>query len=284
MKSTLLRAGLLCVITGVLAFTWVDAPSHDELTSERAEILMRNIGHRLLWSIGDSSSIVLPVTKVAEQTYQINMAKDFGFSHDSLISIVDESLSTAGELDYRVRVLNCKNQQLIYGFEVMRQGSVTPCEGRIQPRGCYAIQIALLPVTNTTTWATYAFTFFGIALLIGGWARSRPPKDQQISAPYREVDLVRIGDYEFDAARRLLKWKDVTAELSFREAQLLGILALHQNELVARDVLMKVWEDEGIFVGRSLDVFMSRLRKRLQHDKRIRIIGVHGKGYQLEIT
>ena len=72
--------------------------------------------------------------------------------------------------------------------------------------------------------------------------------------------------------------------LTAKEAKLLYVFANAQLELIDRDQLMKeVWEDEGVIVGRSLDMFVSKLRKKLQADPRVSILNVHGKGYKLVI-
>ena len=62
-------------------------------------------------------------------------------------------------------------------------------------------------------------------------------------------------------------------------------MAQHPNEVLSRDTLIaKVWEDEGVIVGRSLDVFISRLRKLLKGDDSVQIKTVHGVGYRLEVS
>ena len=72
--------------------------------------------------------------------------------------------------------------------------------------------------------------------------------------------------------------------LTAKEAKLLHVFANAQQEVIDRDQLMKeVWEDEGVIVGRSLDMFVSKLRKKLQADPRVSILNVHGKGYKLAI-
>ena len=64
----------------------------------------------------------------------------------------------------------------------------------------------------------------------------------------------------------------------------MAILVGHSNKVVKRDELIKrVWEDKGVIVGRSLDTYISKLRKKLQEDDGIRIVNVHGVGYKLEI-
>ena len=72
--------------------------------------------------------------------------------------------------------------------------------------------------------------------------------------------------------------------LTVKEAKLLGILAESANQVVDRNRLQKeVWEDEGVIVGWSLDMFISRLRKKLEGDDTVKIVSIHGKGYRLEI-
>ena len=98
------------------------------------------------------------------------------------------------------------------------------------------------------------------------------------------VDGVSIGKYLFSLDRLLLTFNSETIELSHKEAKLLSILAARQNDLISRDELLKkVWEDDGVFTGRSLDMFISKLRKKFKNDPGVQITNVHGKGYKLEI-
>ncbi|MBQ4822890.1 helix-turn-helix domain-containing protein [Aquimarina sp. MMG016] len=63
------------------------------------------------------------------------------------------------------------------------------------------------------------------------------------------------------------------------------IFSQNQNQIVKRDQLIKeVWEDNGVFVGRSLDAFISRIRKKFNNDRSINIVNVHGVGYKLEVS
>jgi DNA-binding winged helix-turn-helix (wHTH) protein len=72
--------------------------------------------------------------------------------------------------------------------------------------------------------------------------------------------------------------------LSKKECELLEIFVAHPNQIIKRDELTKkVWEDNGVFVGRSLDTYISKLRKILKDDDSIRITNVHGIGYKLEM-
>ncbi len=88
-----------------------------------------------------------------------------------------------------------------------------------------------------------------------------------------------------DIANQLLYVGNTKQNLTYREAKLLQLFIKHQNQILERDFILKsVWEDEGITVGRSIDVFVSRLRKLLQEDSSLKIAAVHGVGYRLEVS
>jgi DNA-binding winged helix-turn-helix (wHTH) protein len=73
--------------------------------------------------------------------------------------------------------------------------------------------------------------------------------------------------------------------LTDKECKVLELLNGSFGELILRETLMqKVWIDEGVFTGRSLDMFISRLRKKLSGDPSLKISNVHGKGYKLEVV
>ena len=89
----------------------------------------------------------------------------------------------------------------------------------------------------------------------------------------------------FDSKNRKLILNKNTIDLTGTEARVLLIFALSPNETIARSRLQKeIWEDEGVIVGRSLDMFISKLRKKLEVDPNIKIVVIRGKGYKLEIT
>jgi DNA-binding response OmpR family regulator len=97
-----------------------------------------------------------------------------------------------------------------------------------------------------------------------------------------EDRLFSLGLLSFDARRQLLTGPKTEQNLTSRENELLRILAGKPNEPVDRsEILKKVWGDDTIFNGRSLDVFVSKLRKYLSADPALEIKSVHGKGYRL---
>jgi len=100
-----------------------------------------------------------------------------------------------------------------------------------------------------------------------------------------ERHLFEIGDYRFDSKKQILLYGDQENKLTSREAELLRLLCQHMDKTLERSLaLKKIWGDENYFSGRSMDVFISKLRKYLRNDERIEIINVHGKGFKLVIN
>lgn len=96
---------------------------------------------------------------------------------------------------------------------------------------------------------------------------------------------IDIGAYRLDPVTQQLAWQGNTEELSHREAELLRMLAEHVNDVVeSHDILLALWGDDTLFNGRSLQVFITKLRHRLEHDPQLRIVNVRGIGYKLIIT
>ncbi len=93
-----------------------------------------------------------------------------------------------------------------------------------------------------------------------------------------------IGDFVFDVAAQQITYKENTQRLSTKEAELLKLLCQKQNQVLTREeALLAIWHDDNYFNGRSMDVFLSKLRKYLKADPRVEIMNVHGRGYKLFI-
>lgn len=93
----------------------------------------------------------------------------------------------------------------------------------------------------------------------------------------------QIGDYQFDHANYRLSAGDYEKTLTKKEAEILKLLSEQRGKVIERDLLTNmVWGDDNYFVGRSLDVFISKLRKYLSQDERVKITNIHGVGFMLE--
>ncbi|EHG24823.1 response regulator transcription factor [Alloprevotella rava] len=98
----------------------------------------------------------------------------------------------------------------------------------------------------------------------------------------RALSFYKIGSYEFDTKKQTLSRGGKIQDLTTKESELLNLLCAHANDVLLRDDALKaIWLDNNYFNARSMDVYITRLRKHLQEDENVRIINVHGKGYRL---
>jgi two-component system, OmpR family, response regulator len=100
-----------------------------------------------------------------------------------------------------------------------------------------------------------------------------------------EQFVSKIGNLVCDFGNQQVRSGTNIIELTNKEAKLLKLFCANVNNVIPRDTIQKaIWEDEGYFVGRSMDVFISRLRKLLKDDPSVSIQNVHGVGYKLQVS
>lgn len=98
----------------------------------------------------------------------------------------------------------------------------------------------------------------------------------------KSTEAIEIGDYVFDFPKQSLQYEDHTIQLTHREAHLLYHLVMNKNKVLDRSLILnKLWGNDDFFSARSMDVFISKLRKKLKQDDSINIINVRGFGYKL---
>jgi DNA-binding response OmpR family regulator len=94
-----------------------------------------------------------------------------------------------------------------------------------------------------------------------------------------------IGRFIFDTTHQRLRMGEESISLTDKECRILTSLHRNIGLLTLReDLIQEIWTDEGVITGRSLDMFISKLRKKLSADPDLRITNIHGKGYRLEIV
>ncbi|MCW3466962.1 winged helix-turn-helix domain-containing protein [Chitinophaga nivalis] len=289
-----LRSGKRKYLFGLMLLSFVSIvcvafsmKRNDDFDVARREVLLRKIGHELLLQSGDSTSRVLPVKTIGAHEYRISFEHAFTFYPDSLVNITQRLLAKdplAG--DYVVNILNCGNATVAYGFAISasKKDDIVACQGRKQPTACYMVDIKFKPanvniVKKVSFWGSLSvLAFAGVIFLRSARPRRVPPASQQIG-------VFNLGSISFDAEARKLMINGNTIDLTATETRVLHIFALSPNETIERSRLQKeIWEDEGVIVGRSLDMFISKLRKKLEPAPDINIVVVRGKGYKLEIS
>jgi Transcriptional regulatory protein, C terminal len=277
--------GSSIIVTGILIAVVAFNNTKNEFPANHLEVVLRNIGHRLLLTAKDSTSRVLPVKKLNSTTYQISFQNNFSFISDTLISIVErEFKKNALATEYIVSLKNCKQNETVFAFEINSQtGDLKACRGRKLEVGCYVIEIDFLKKGK--------FNFYWLLLLIvplsvvGFYMKDTFRKKEETASILDNNDYIPLGNFRFYAGNNLLKIENKNIELSEKETKALRIFAENINQIVEREKLMKeIWEDEGIVViSRNVDVLVSKLRKKLSDDNSIKFINVHGKGYKFII-
>ncbi|MEL7248624.1 MAG: winged helix-turn-helix domain-containing protein [Bacteroidota bacterium] len=266
------------------------------------EVAMRMIGHEVLNCLGDTDSRVLPIEKVDDR-YYISFAKELAFDPSDLVSVIADAMERAAVANnYLVEVAGCDSQEVVYSFVVFLSdnGDILPCEGRMLPEACYQLLVTIMddtaveyavPVTLNTqpherngrmisTHFAQSRLWLGLPLLLvfGIIVLLSTRKIQLV----RPADPMQIGAYRFDQRTLVLTIGDTKTQLSHKEAELLQVLHQSANTAVERAVLLeKIWGDEGSYIGRTLDVFISKLRKKLAADNTLQIVNIRGVGYKL---
>jgi len=104
------------------------------------------------------------------------------------------------------------------------------------------------------------------------------------STESEEVNF-KVGNYQFNSEKQVLQHEGTEQKLTTKESQLLRLLCIHRNDVLDRTFALKsIWHDDNYFNGRSMDVYIAKLRKYLKDDPKIEIINIHGKGFKLLVN
>ncbi|WP_265243400.1 winged helix-turn-helix domain-containing protein [Muriicola sp. Z0-33] len=280
---------LVLILAGYLA-----VPNHSCAQSpqeeQHIEVSLRMIGHQLLLNSGDSTSRVLPIKRENDR-FRIRFEAPFEFSPQQLAATVDSVIRQSGiARNYIVAVEECASEEVVYSFKIddLEQSDIIPCGARLQPKSCYSLlftfQLAQQEDTAAVAVATQptylnpynsgALVLLLLVILFILWKRLARSKT--------DPNLISMGEYLFDKRNTELIIRDQKIELSSKEADLLHLLYTDANTTVEREVLLNmVWGDQGDYVGRTLDVFISKLRKKLEFDSKVKIVNIRGVGYKL---
>ncbi|WP_019987678.1 winged helix-turn-helix domain-containing protein [Rudanella lutea] len=297
MKQTrlfgLLALGPALLLAGWFTIRSVEAtPSADRNRADAVNLALRRTAHHLLRHAGDSTSRIAPVSQPDAQTFRLTLSRSFNYDQlPRLLQASFEQYQIRGTYD--VAVLDCATQTLQLGYtasDLLTQETV-PCSGRDQQAGCSTLQITFRETPPATSPAAIGWGLASLALLMGfvytAWPRpnAQPmPTSEAATQPQAPAGLT-IGSVYFDPNNQTVRIGEVSHTLTYREAKLLRLFAEHPNELLTREAILgAVWEDEGVTVGRSVDVFVSRLRKLLQPDPTLKLVAVHGVGYRLTVA
>lgn len=271
-----------------------------EMDESHRLVALRMIGHELLLCAGDSTSRVLPIRREGNR-YHLTFATEIPFHTEDLVYQVNqvaERASLGG--NYVVSLEACSNQEVVYSFEVRYNGTtdLVPCVGRDLPLACYELVFTFPPAaatpgksgspetaTSNTSFATRGFMVGGLLLLAILFAVPLWRRRKNEGASVTDEAFVPVGAFQFSPQFGVLSHAAGTIELTSKESELLAALHQSANETVERQTLLTtVWGDEGDYVGRTLDVYISKLRKKLADNPGVKIVNVRGVGYKLVLS
>ncbi len=288
MRRSLLFIGLVFLLFSS------EIRSENNFNEKELQTSLRLVGHRLLQQDGDHSSRVLPIERDSN-VYKISFEKELAILPDFLIVTVDSIMSLRRLVDaYVVEIRQCSTQEIVHSYSYNRTDSsgLMSCKGRGLEKGCYEILFTLKKeadfdqqnitkeAVNTTESpnSNLKLLLSALALILALVLFFYYRKKNQTSVAH----LISLGKYHFDQRKSELILAEERIELSAKEADLLLLLYGSLNETMEREhILNQVWGDEGDYVGRTLDVFISKLRKKLEADPDIKIVNVRGVGYKL---
>lgn len=259
----------------------------DYESSSLVKVLLRDVGHQLLLQNQDTTSLVLPIVKKNKLTYSLSFSKTLEIEPTFLVGTIKNVFNNSklGN-DYLVEVIRCSDNEVSYSY-VMKEDieeGIIPCVGRSLPKDCYNIQLSFkkIPYFENNQNGTIRYYWILILLVLLMAALYKIVKKRNPNGNNKEYTV--IGSFYFYPEQHLLVRNRVEINLSKKEGELLQVFMMYPNQTVKREVLTKkVWEDNGVVVGRSLDTYISKLRKKLASDTSIKLTNVHGVGYKLTI-
>jgi DNA-binding response OmpR family regulator len=163
------------------------------------------------------------------------------------------------------------------------ESTIVPCGGRYLPEACYTIEVKFMNRVEVTSTKD-SILIIGLLLMLGLISFLILKKIKSKQPQQQEGFIEKLGSFYFYPEQNKLVKEAQEIALSKKECELLALFVANPNQIIKRDELTKrVWEDNGVFVGRSLDTYISKLRKKLKSDTSIKLTNVHGVGYKLEV-
>ena len=275
--------------------TWiVFKPSQEEENfPERVKISLREVGKQLLLANQDSTSLVLPVVAVNPSLYELSFERPLSITPNDIVGIVKTAFKKADLPEqYLIEVIQCEDQEVAYSYGILNhiEKDIIPCANRVLPENCFTIKAQFtgkpVPFISKQQLLGLLLILFFVLLILAFCdrflVRFRESKKNNTSSQATAHSF--IGMFAFYPEQNKLVKEAVEIGLSKKECELLAIFVAQPNQIIKRDELTKrVWEDNGVIVGRSLDTYISKLRKKLKEDTSIKITNVHGVGYKLEM-
>ncbi|MBK6266059.1 winged helix-turn-helix transcriptional regulator [Marivirga sp. S37H4] len=265
-----------CILL-LVAFN-LSVPKEKDLAEKQTRIALRSIGDDLLTYNNDFQSTLPPIEKIQDQKYLIKFNQPIAIHPDNLAASSVAHLSPEISDKFIVNVIDADLKNIVYEFEINHSNEKSiPCKGRNLKKAMYEIEVDLYH-QNGSKLALSSVSFTGISIVLfiffGFLAVDRNVIKLRSKPRQLALSLDRINN--------LISFDDKEVKLTDKEMEIMIILTKDEGKLVARDyIIEEVWSKQGVVTGRSLDMYISRLRKKLGEISKAQIINEHAKGYRL---
>ena len=282
----------ICFLIGVLLLTLhlILFSTTSSATNHKAESInlsLRQFAHQLYIVEEDRTSNIPPVIQISDNQFSLKMNK--AIYYDTLPFILNKAfLDFNISSDYEVTIKDCENNSILLGYNLQAfQNKNIACIGREQTASCTIISLTFTDEKTTNLgYIIGAIIFFliGLGAFLFKKITSFRSNNTIQSSNINEEEGIHLANSYFIPKELTIHVNNKIKSLTFRESKLLEYFFRKPDQILRRDDIKDhVWGEEGVIVGRSIDVFVSRLRKILKEDQALEINNIHGIGYRLEV-
>ncbi|MEO0339024.1 MAG: winged helix-turn-helix domain-containing protein, partial [Bacteroidota bacterium] len=260
-----LKISLLCFSCMILLAIGKSTVAPDnQLSQKQAHLAVRAIGDVLLSNANDFSSPVQPVEEIDEHTLRLSFKDPIPINPDSLSLLAIQYIDSEIADKAIVNVLEAESEKMVYGFEINHiNPKEIPCLGRNLPVSNYYLDFGFYrqqPTSlglNAFTFSLLGFIFVAVALLGVSFF------NRNLQKPV-EHNIIQAKGLKLHLDTNQIVCNDSIIKLTNKEVQIFSILLEKEGQLVSREhLIQEVWLKEGVVTGRSLDMYISRLRKKI---------------------
>ncbi|NOT37124.1 MAG: response regulator transcription factor [Saprospiraceae bacterium] len=276
-------------IIGFLALLTTSILIAEEVPVDKINLAIRRSIDQMLRANNDSTSQIPIIHQINDTTWKTESISFLDYN--KFPTLLQQSLELYNiKNSYQVAIRSCNYKEIFLGYISfdLNNTSPIPCQGRSRNDDCQIIEIQFTSNNFIDSKSKYKHLYYVVPIFIifAGLIIVLTRKRQSIleTKIQKPKNFLHFGQTKLDIETHQLICKNKIQKLTYREAKLLQYFVENQGKIIDREMLLqKVWGDEGIQVSRSLDVFVSRLRKFLQADQELQIATIHGVGYRLDL-
>ena len=281
------------ILTGLLAFQLLHLrkrPAEVTPSAITVNLALRSISDKLLTIAGRPTQRIRPVKQTSPSEYRVQL--DAPISYGALDSLMKTEFESHGiVVPFELAVYDHRFDSLLFGnlyADGIRSEGTPVCLGRerVSVPMDFTVKFHEHKTSAAATANTWWLVLLNGALIIGvTYGLVLTNRKEEKSEITEASQVYALGSLAYDFINQQITSKNGVVVLTYKEAKLLRLFCVNQNQVISRDAIQKaIWEDEGYFVGRSMDVFISRLRKLLREDPAVAIVTIHGVGYKLSVS